>query len=339
MSWKFYKFPSLAILSLAMLSWSVSCASRSAASSAEARRQQAVRLAESGPQAIPALKKLLQDESNLVRRAAVRSLAEHGQEGREVLHQVLKDNSDDLSRRMAVQILCQGKHPDQCLDILETALTNQPLAVRVFAASALAADLPATGRRLELMQKATQDPDLAVRSLVLRATWPFRNDTILLRNRPDWDYDVVVKERFPLPEKGWKLALDEDVLGHTKGWFKIDFDDRAWTDIAIGKAWEQQGIVYDGYAWYRGTFKAPAKPDKFNAVELHFGGVDECSWVWLNGKYIGDHDLGPDGWDKPFSLDVTKELKWGEENQLTVRVHDSAFAGGIWQPINIEVMQ
>ena len=316
------------------------CAGPRLAGSAEARRQLALALSNhEAAKAVPALTTLLQDDHVLVRRAAVRSLAAHGQAGQDALSQALRENSDEQTRRMALQILCQQRRPDDCLDILETALSDQPLPVRVYAAALLASELPAMGRRQQLLQKAARDEDLAVRSLVMRATWPFHNDTVLLRNRPDWDYDVVVKERHPLPETGWKIATDDDAQGHTRNWFKPEFDDRSWTDIAIAKAWEPQGISHDGFAWYRGTFTAPAKPARFNAAELLFEGVDECAWVWLNGVYIGDHDLGLDGWNLPFSLDVTKLLKWGDDNQLTVRVHDSTMAGGIWKPITLEILE
>ena len=74
-------------------------------------------------------------------------------------------------------------------------------------------------------------------------------------------------------------------------------------------------------------------------MEICFDGVDECAWVWINGRNVGQHDLGPDGWDKPFTLDITEEVRWGERNQITVRVQDSAYAGGIWKPVRIEVLQ
>ncbi len=329
----------LTLLLLLLLLLAAGCAGPRFGGQAEARRQRAIRLAEGGEAAVPELAKLLQDDNIMVRRTAVRGLAGKGPTGNAALLQTLQDNADGQTRRMALQLLCQGRRPDECLDILESALTDQPLPVRVYAATLLASELPALGRRQQLLQKAAQDEDLAVRSLVLRATWPFHNDTVLLRNRPDWDYDVAVKERFPLPETGWKIALDHDIQGHTRDWFKPGFDDRSWTDIAIAKAWEPQGISHDGFAWYRRVFKAPAKPQRFNAAELHFEGVDECAWVWLNGVYLGEHDLGPDGWNVPFSLDATQHLKWGEDNQLTVRVHDSTMAGGIWKPITLEILE
>ncbi|MBI3922688.1 MAG: beta galactosidase jelly roll domain-containing protein, partial [Armatimonadetes bacterium] len=126
--------------------------------------------------------------------------------------------------------------------------------------------------------------------------------------------------------------------GHLQKWFEPTFDDSTWLPISIESAWEEQGQKYDGIAWYRGSFDLPAKSEQL-AAEIAFGGVDEIAWVWISGQYVGQHDLGTEGWDKPFTLDVTKELKWGQKNQITVRVYDSAYAGGIWKPVKIEVLK
>lgn len=68
--------------------------------------------------------------------------------------------------------------------------------------------------------------------------------------------------------------------------------------------------------WYRKTFTLPGG---FNAgrVLLHFGAVDECCEVRLNGVKVGQHDGGY----LPFHFDVTAQLAAGE-NELTVFVID-----------------
>ena len=76
-----------------------------------------------------------------------------------------------------------------------------------------------------------------------------------------------------------------------------------------------------------------------NAVELAFTAVDESAWVWLNGVYLGSHDIGPSGWNTPFALDCRKEIRWGEENILVVRVLDTAVDGGIFKPVHVEILK
>lgn len=103
--------------------------------------------------------------------------------------------------------------------------------------------------------------------------------------------------------------------------------------------WEDQGFAdYDGVAWYTIKFKMPEKIDS-NAVEVVFDAVDESAWVWLNGTYLGAHDVGPEGWKESFAMDCTKEIQWGKENVLTVRVFDAAYAGGIYKPVRIEILK
>ncbi len=68
--------------------------------------------------------------------------------------------------------------------------------------------------------------------------------------------------------------------------------------------------------WYR------LKTGKLKSAEgkrwvLHFGGVDWEASVWVNGKVVGGHKGGYDG----FSFDVTDALKDGE-NEVVVKVWD-----------------
>ena len=125
---------------------------------------------------------------------------------------------------------------------------------------------------------------------------------------------------------------------HTKNVFQTDFDDSGWRSMDIGY-WEFQGVEdYDGIAWYRIRFTLPEEVDH-NAVEIHFDGVDESAWVWLNGIYLGCHDMGEMGVDMPFAMDGTKEARWGGENVLAVRILDTGRAGGITKPVHIEILK
>ena len=71
------------------------------------------------------------------------------------------------------------------------------------------------------------------------------------------------------------------------------------------------------FLWYRREFELP---EGFNAgrVLLHFGAVDQCARVWLNGEDVCSHTGG----SLPFSADITELLSEGA-NTLVVRVTDS----------------
>jgi len=302
------------------------------------RRTALIRESNQGLNAIPLLTAALNDENLVVRRTAVRLLASHGEPAAESLS-IAFTNNDPQVRRAALQALCLLKSGDALMPTLAAAIKDDDRSLRLLAIQQLGATLPVTGERLKLLQEAAKDTDPEISRIAQDATWPFFRETTLLKNRADWDHDVKTIQKIQLPKEDWAIMTDTDNSGHTKNWFAADFKDSDWKRIPIEDHWEKAGIQYDGYAWYRKTFAAPEKPAKYNAVELHFEAVDECAWVWLNGIYIGQHNLGPSGWTIPFSLDVTKEIAWGKDNQLTVRVLDSKGGGGIWKPVYLEVLE
>ncbi len=80
--------------------------------------------------------------------------------------------------------------------------------------------------------------------------------------------------------------------------------------------------VPDGRVWYRRTFAVPEAWRKGKRVLLHFGAVDYESTVWVNGKELGTHKGGYDG----FAYDVTDALKGSGQQEVVVRVLDQTDA-------------
>ena len=75
-------------------------------------------------------------------------------------------------------------------------------------------------------------------------------------------------------------------------------------------------LLPDKRLWYHRRFRLDSPTDGKRTL-LHFGAVDwECK-VWVNGKFIGEHQGGYD----PFSFDITPALTDGE-NDLLVNVWD-----------------
>ena len=95
---------------------------------------------------------------------------------------------------------------------------------------------------------------------------------------------------------------------------------------------------YHGTAWYRREIEPPEIDDGERAF-LHFYGVDEQAWVWVNGEFVGEHTLGASGWDEPFLLEITDAWSPDSINQITIKVDNTAFAGGIWQPIALRLFR
>ena len=136
---------------------------------------------------------------------------------------------------------------------------------------------------------------------------------------------------FRLPRGGWHLKMDEEDVGVKMKWFLPDASLDGWVPIEIETFWGNKGGL--GAGWYRGDVNIPSLPENKH-IYLHFGAVDEELELWIDGEHAGNHNIGPDGWDKPFAIDVTGKLTVGKHH-LAMRVYNSAQAGGIWKPVSI----
>lgn len=160
---------------------------------------------------------------------------------------------------------------------------------------------------------------------------------LYLRVVPDDAQEVV-----SLPER-WAFHTDATDVGVKEQWFATPFDDTAWKTIRVGQPWEAEIGPYDGYGWYRVRVKLPAQLPE-GQLALQFGGVDEEAWVYVNGKYVGERTVKSTGrtigeiWEEPFVLPLSHaSLRAGEENVIAVRVHDTAFAGGLYRAVKLVV--
>jgi hypothetical protein len=247
-------------------------------------------------------------------------------------------HKDPEIRRYVLYLIIKD-NPIAALNDISNALNDPDKQVRLIAVSALPSIKDKDPRVLQLLKTvASKDKSRAVRQIAVQATWPFYREIKLLKNDPTWDYEVKIIKSIQLPKSNWLFTLDQLQDGHLKGFYKSNYDVSKWKKIKMG-VWEKQGFPnYDGVAWYQIKFKMPKKID-CNAVEIHFDGVDESAWVWLNGTYLGCHDIGPEGWKEPFSVDCRKEILWDKENVLTIRVFDAAYAGGIYKPIRVDILK
>ena len=141
----------------------------------------------------------------------------------------------------------------------------------------------------------------------------------------------VKRQPVCLPRAGWHFKMDEKDVALEAKWFLPTAPLDGWDPIEIENYWGAKGGT--GPGWYRGDVNIPPLP-KDKQIYLHFGAVDEELMLWIDGQFAGEHNLGPDGWDKPFTLDVTGKLTAGKHH-LAMRVVNSAGAGGIWKPVSI----
>ncbi|NKE37346.1 DUF4981 domain-containing protein, partial [Natronococcus sp. JC468] len=122
-------------------------------------------------------------------------------------------------------------------------------------------------------------------------------------------------------------------------------DDVDWDEIAVPSSWQARGYGQRIYAntdltWnhydppsdenpveevplennpvgvYRRSFEVPADWDG-RRTHLHFGGVRQAYFVWIDGEYVGYHQ----GSMTPGEFDVTDRVEPGGTHEVTVQVY------------------
>ncbi|MBI5863297.1 MAG: beta galactosidase jelly roll domain-containing protein [Planctomycetes bacterium] len=107
-------------------------------------------------------------------------------------------------------------------------------------------------------------------------------------------------------------------------WAAPAMDDASWTPLPQLTLWDRQDLGnYDGTAWYRGNFTAPADWNGKPAM-LELGAIDDLDVTWINGQQVGATDS--------YSIQRSYAIKPGVikpgENTIAIRVHDFIAQGG-----------
>lgn len=115
----------------------------------------------------------------------------------------------------------------------------------------------------------------------------------------------------------WRFKVDQGDTGERSGWYRPGFDDSAWESVAVPHTWNVMPAHqdYDGLAWYRQTFVVPAGLENAH-LRLRFAAVFYLARVWVNGRYLGQHEGGY----TPFEFAVSGLLKPGEQYLVAVQV-------------------
>lgn len=270
-----------------------------------------------GEAPVEALAAALDADDALVARTAARLLPSKGAPAIAPLGRALR-HRDMLVRRNAAMNL--GALGAEALELIERALRDDSELVRQGAVFALMG-MEQSVEVAALIESAGSDES------------PLVQRTAVMASRASYQTAETIR----LPKEGWRFRTDVDDVGRDERWFAVDLDDSAWDTIAIEEFWGEKGPD-PGVGWYRRTIALPDREPPTRA-QLDFQAVDESTWVWVNGEFAGSHDIGPTGWSVPFRIDVTGMLNWGGENQITVRVLNSAMAGGIYKPVSIILLE
>ena len=145
------------------------------------------------------------------------------------------------------------------------------------------------------------------------------------------EYEAKAAEREARSDELVAMEADDALL---KAMSDPALDDTGWETMAVPMRWEKAGLKnFDGLVWYR---KAVEVPEAWAGRELVLDlcPVDEADATCFNGVRVGGkgafRPLDTVYWDKPRRYTVPGELVRAGRNVITVRVIDSAFAGGLW---------
>lgn len=134
--------------------------------------------------------------------------------------------------------------------------------------------------------------------------------------------------------RNWTFNYFPSANADTNGCQSPDFDDSSWPAIAIPHTWQTyettgklHPFIHDaheqddpywwqGWGWYRKHFSI-GDEEKGRRIFAEFDGVQKYCKVFVNGKLVGDHKGGYDG----FYFDVTDQIRFGADNVLAVAVN------------------
>ena len=138
---------------------------------------------------------------------------------------------------------------------------------------------------------------------------------------------------------GWKQIVDlsgewKFSVGDNMDWATSDFNDDNWEKILVPSSWENQGFHgYDGYAWYRTSFRIPQQY-KNRVIYALLGFVDDVDQVYINGKLVGYSGSFPPEYSTAYDVErkypvPSDLLDFSGNNTIAVRVYDEQLEGGI----------
>lgn len=144
-----------------------------------------------------------------------------------------------------------------------------------------------------------------------------------VKNKPQETIDLA---------KSWRFSPDEQNVGISEKWFDSNFNDSKWVTLDAGERWENQGYRdLDSYGWYRKTIDIPVDW-KGRDVWFKVGAVNDAYELFINGKSVsifGQANISVA--NRPTFTEINKNLKYGESNQITLRVNDWGNSGGLWR--------
>ena len=146
---------------------------------------------------------------------------------------------------------------------------------------------------------------------------------------------------------GWKFLRRDKQDAH-----QLTFNDNKWHKVSLPHTPRIEPLVvndqWQGICWYRKRFKVD-NAHKGRKLFLDFGAAMQVADVWLNGRHIKTHHGGY----LPFTIDITKQVKYGGDNLISIRLDnrdnpdvppgkplkklDFCMYGGLYRNVNMRI--
>lgn len=138
--------------------------------------------------------------------------------------------------------------------------------------------------------------------------------------RKEYPRPQFVRENWINLNGTWAFEIDNGRSGEARGLQKVGTALSGEITVPFCPESELSGVQHTDFmygVWYKRTVTVTEKQLKGRAV-LHFGAVDYCAKVFVNGELAGTHKGGY----VSFEFDVTALLKAGE-NEIAVYAEDN----------------
>lgn len=161
------------------------------------------------------------------------------------------------------------------------------------------------------------------------------------------DTCICLSDQLQAGLDGWRP------LQKTSGTTPAMTPDDSWEPVTIPHTWNnidmqtQRNDFYAGLAYYSKRY-TPAKELKGKRLFLRFEGVASTAEVFVNNQIAGNHQGGYSA----FVVEISHLLKYGEENEILVRVDNASrpdvipvnhrlfgVYGGIYRPIELIITE
>ncbi len=127
----------------------------------------------------------------------------------------------------------------------------------------------------------------------------------------------------------WRFSV-----GDNKEWANIEYDDSKWDRLYAPSNWERSKYYnYNGYAWYRKSFRLSPRYRDSN-LYLYLGRIDDVDEVYVNGRLIASTGSFPP--DFKTAVNIYRKyvlpsdiIDYNKDNLIAVRVYDHYSDGGI----------